>query len=149
MPRLPATVSHRGRLISLPVVLSSAQNTIRSPAGAWALGEKQELLNNATRRGSKQRREPTCSTEGRIGGRLIKNYSARCRTIFSPALPQFPDQRSRCVFVLEPENELKQTEFSPCLAERTPVRGLLFDFPYALEFFLLSKAVCGEANTRE
>lgn len=39
VPRLPATVSHRGRLISLPVVLSSAQNTIRNPAGAWALGK--------------------------------------------------------------------------------------------------------------
>lgn len=35
--RLPATVSHRGRLISLPVVLSSARNTISNPAGVWAV----------------------------------------------------------------------------------------------------------------
>lgn len=41
----------------------------------------------------------------------------------------------------------EQIVFSPCLAERTPVRGLLFDFPYVLEFFLLSRAVCGEGKT--
>lgn len=38
--------------------------------------------------------------------------------------------------------------FSPCLAERTPVRGLLYDFPYVLEFFLLSRAVCGEGREK-
>lgn len=34
---LPATVSHLGRLISLPVVLSTTQNTISNSAGVRAV----------------------------------------------------------------------------------------------------------------
>lgn len=34
---LPAAVSHHGRLIFLPVVLSTAQNTISNPAGVRAV----------------------------------------------------------------------------------------------------------------
>lgn len=55
---LPATVSHLGRLISLPVVLSTTQNTISNPAGVRAvaptIGIQKELLNNAMRHGKKE-----------------------------------------------------------------------------------------------
>lgn len=51
-----------------------------------------------------------------------------------------------CLSLKRIQSELKRLCFPPCLAERTPVRGLLFDFPYVLEFFLLSRAVCGEGE---
>jgi hypothetical protein len=35
----------------------------------------------------------------------------------------------------------------PCLAERTPVRALLLDFPDNLKLFLLSNAVCKNKYT--
>lgn len=44
---LPATVSHHGRLISLPVVLFTTQNTISNPAGVrqWLGGSaKKEVI---------------------------------------------------------------------------------------------------------
>lgn len=40
----------------------------------------------------------------------------------------------------------QQFVFPPCLADSTPVRGQVFDLPYAPEFFLLSRAVCGRKN---
>ena len=148
---LPVTVSHHGRLISLPVALSTTQNTISNPAGvrlAWRISKKRkkrkkDSLNNGMIYGEKNRKNWPQS----LSDQELTDRKRRPRKTFT----QSPDQLRQHLSMPEFKENSKWAEqfvFSPCLAERTPVRGLLFDFPYVLEYFLLSRAVCGEGEDK-
>lgn len=76
--------------------------------------------------------------------RRIRNQSARCKKQAAHNILTVSRPAARRSLHVGSSEGAEQIVFSPCLAERTPVRGLLFDFPYVLEFFLLSRAFCEE-----